>query len=54
MSVYNFILGHAFAVTLDAIASSVHLKLNYHNVHNKLVMINTDLFGAKRIYKDLQ
>lgn len=52
MSVYNCILGRPFATTLDTVASSVHPKLKYHNVHDKSVMISAGLSGVKRIYKD--
>lgn len=40
-------------MTLDAMESLVYLKLNYHNVHDETVMISTNLFGVKRIYKSL-
>lgn len=46
-SVYKYILGRSFVATLNAIASSVHLKLKYHNVQQVLVTICTDLFGGE-------
>lgn len=48
---YKCILSWPFAVTLDALASPVHLKLKYHNVHDEVVTISVDLSIAKRIYK---
>lgn len=52
-NVYNGIISRPFTVTLDAMESLVHLKLNYRNVHDETVMISTNLFGVKRIYKSL-
>lgn len=52
-SVYNYILGYPDAVTLDAVASLIHLKLKYHNFRDDSVMISSYLVGATRIYKVL-
>ena len=52
-SVYNGVLGWSFASLLDVIASPVYLKLKYHIVPNMLMIIRTNLSGAKRIYKYL-
>lgn len=38
---------------LDVVASLVNLKNKYHNIHDELVTISTDLSGEKRIYKAL-
>lgn len=43
-----------FATILDVGASSVYLKLKYHNLQGESVTINVNLKGAKRIYKALQ
>lgn len=53
-SVYNYILGRPFAVALDVVASLVHLKLFFHNLHGEPITINLNLKGAKRIYQVLQ
>lgn len=34
-SLYNFLLGRPFSIMLDAVASLIHLKFKYHNVHDK-------------------
>lgn len=39
---------------IDAVASPIHLKLKYYNVHDELVTICANLFGTKRIHKALQ
>lgn len=49
---YNCILGQPFATTLNAIAFPLYLKLKYQNMHDESTIINTDLSGAKMIYKD--
>lgn len=38
---------------LDVVASLVHLKLKYHNLHGELAIINIDLEGENRIYQVL-
>lgn len=53
-SVYIYILCIPVAVTLNVVASLVHLKLKFHNLHNESVMIKVGLEGAKRIYQELQ
>lgn len=42
-SVYNCILGIPLTAALDAIAFLIHLKLQYLNVHNELVIIRDKL-----------
>lgn len=37
--VYNSILGRSFAVALDVVASLVHPKLMFHNLHDEKWMI---------------
>lgn len=53
-NVYKYILGHFFVETLDAVASSVHLKLKCHNVKDEPMTISTNISRAKRFYKALQ
>lgn len=36
-SLYKCILGIPFATMLDVMVSLLHLKINYHNIHKKLV-----------------
>lgn len=43
------VLGRPFAATLDAIASLIHIKLKYHNEHNKPITINLEYLGKKKI-----
>lgn len=50
MSVYNFILGRPFVVTMDAMASLIHHKLKYRDIHDEPTTIDIDLYGVKRIY----
>lgn len=40
--------------TLDIIASLVHFKMKYHNVHDEPITINVELTEAKGIYQALQ
>lgn len=53
MSVYNCILGIRLETMLDVVASSVHLKHNYHNLQGESVTINVNLVGEKNIYQTL-
>lgn len=53
-SVYNYVMGIPFATTLDVIASQVHLKLKFHNLHGEKIIVNVDLEGEKRIYQALE
>lgn len=53
-SVYNCILDRPFAAALDIVASPVHLKLKFHNLHGEPVIINVNLEGEKLIYHALQ
>lgn len=39
---------------LDALVFYVHLNLKYHNVHGDSMMINTNVYRVKIIYKTLQ
>lgn len=50
-SVPNDILRRSFLATLNAVASSVHLKIKYHNNAGKQVFILADLRGARLIHK---
>lgn len=52
-NVYNLILSKPFAAALDIVASSIILKLKFHNLHSELVTINVDLEGVKRTYQSL-
>lgn len=53
-NIYNVILDRLFTKTLYAMVSPVHLKMNYHNIHDEPITINADLTGVKRIYQALQ
>lgn len=53
-SVYNCILERPFAVTLNFVASPIHLKLKYHNLQGDPITIKVDLEWEKRIYQALQ
>lgn len=39
---------------LDSVASSIHLKLKYHNVRWQLTIVISSLEGKKIIYQALQ
>lgn len=52
--VYNCIMCRTFATTLDAVASSIHLKMKCYEVHKKTVTISVGLTKAKRISQTLQ
>lgn len=43
-----------FTTSLDALVSTVHLKLKSLNIHIELIMINASLSRANRIYQALQ
>lgn len=47
-SVYKLIVGRPFTTSLDPMASLVHLKLKFHNLHGELVIVNANLEGAKK------
>lgn len=51
VSVYNFILGSPTLAELDAVISTVHLKMKYHNKRGDVVTIHADLDDAKRCHK---
>lgn len=42
-SVYNYFFRILFATSFDVIASTVHLKMKYHNVDDELVTFCVDL-----------
>lgn len=50
-SVYNDILGRSFLEALDVVASTVHLKMKYHNNLGKSLVIAIDLRRAHLIYE---
>ena len=52
-STYNCVFGRPTLATLDAVASTVHLKLKYHNEQGTIVTIHTDLSGVWRLYEAL-
>lgn len=45
-SIYNGIIGISFLTTVDAMASTIHLKMKYHNDSSKLAIIVANLGGA--------
>lgn len=49
-SIYNDILGRSFLESLDEVASTVLLKMKYHNSLGELVVIAVDLHGARFIH----
>lgn len=51
--VYNCIFGRPTLATLDAMASTVHLKMKYHDKNGKVITIHADLGGTIRLYKAL-
>lgn len=53
-SAYTCILGTPFSVTLDVVAYIVHLKMKYHNTHDKIVTICDILSIGKRKHKTLK
>lgn len=50
-SVYNVILGRPFFAALDAVASTIHLKMKYHNDFGKPVIIWGVLRGSPKIHE---
>lgn len=46
-SAFKGILGRSFLVRLDVVASSVHLKVTYHNVEGRLVLMTADVDEEK-------
>lgn len=42
-SIYNFIMGRTFTVVLDFVASLVHLKLKYYNLHEEPTDLHVNL-----------
>lgn len=53
-NVYNCILITHFTSILEVVASPVHLKLKFQNLHNEPITVNVYLQEAKRIYQLLQ
>jgi len=51
VSIYNCILERPTLAALDAISSTVHLKIMYHNRNRDVATIYADLKGAARCYK---
>lgn len=52
--VYHCILDGCFTKTLDGVASLVHLKVKFHNLHDEPIIVNVDLVGAKKTLLNLQ
>lgn len=52
VSVYNYILGRLTQAALNAVTSTVRLKMKYHNKRGDVVTIHTDLNIAKRCHKE--
>lgn len=52
--IYNLIIEIRFTSSLDVVASSIHLKLKFHNLHSELITHNVDLAGAEKFYQALQ
>lgn len=52
-SLYNCIMGRAFATTLDTVVSLVHIKMKYHNIHDKHLKIYSNLYESWWIHKFL-
>lgn len=42
----NYTLGRAFFGDLDIISFTVHLKMEYHNIYDKLIIVYVDLARA--------
>lgn len=51
VSIYNCILGCPTLAALDAVMSTDHLKMKYHNKSGEIVTIHADLNDAKRCHK---
>lgn len=52
--VYNWTLGIPFSPNIDIVSSIVHLKMKYHNIHNKSMIIYADLDGSLHLRRALQ
>lgn len=50
-TVYNCIIGKPFTSTLDTVASLIHLKLKFYNLHSESLIINVGLEGLKGYIK---
>lgn len=48
-SVFNGIICRSYLENLDVVASSVHLKVTYHNNIEKLIILDVDLKAARRL-----
>lgn len=52
-NVYNTFLGRLFLVTLDALASTIHLKMRYHNNFGKPIFNSMDLHRDHLIHVNI-
>lgn len=52
-SVYNCILGRPFLTPLDALASTIHLNMKYHNCFDEPTIIQGDLRRAHLIHETI-
>lgn len=43
-----------FTAALDVVASSVHFKLKYHNLHGEPTILHANLEAAKKMYHALE
>lgn len=50
-NVYNYILGKSFPVALDAVDTTFHLKMKYHNIFGESVVTPVDLHEVHLIHK---
>lgn len=48
-SIYNYVSGLPTPMALDAVASTIHLKMKYHNGNGKVVTIHANLGGTLRL-----
>jgi hypothetical protein len=53
-SVYNCILACPTLAALDAVTSTIHLKMKYHGDNGEVFTIHADLDSANRCYKAFQ
>ena len=51
ISIYNCVLGRPTLAVLDAVTSTDHLKMKYHNKSGDVATIHADLKGAKMCHK---
>jgi len=50
-STYNCVFGRPTLAALDLVASTVHLKMNYHSIEGEVVTVHTDLNGVRKLYE---